>query len=377
MDLSSLLEKENLLYLPETLIKIIQVPKLWSEYPELKLIISLRLLGTDEEIRNYVKEDVDALLADAVTVDNFETSLFFDDLVHNYNQWMTQAIKIAVKAPGHKLTSELPDYEEVKVEDPIVDESEPLMESVLDENVPIKFVKKTVKRPKKAVDLKAKIDQLADNKVLDVSLMNEFGVGLKTIVYNPTKHHDKFFNKRKTLMSDNYKSFMYAIKLLPNGMIKHQKDIKKAQAFFGIVAEEEEKEDEEEKEEEAEEPVEEVKEARPVKPSPKRRTKVKKTKNVSETESEEEKPKPKKKTPKKKKESSSEEEKPKKKTPKRAKKESSSEEEKPKKKTPKKSKKESSSEEEKPKKKTPKRTKKDSSSEEERPKKKTPKKSKK
>ena len=391
-DVKAMEEKQNFWLMPENkMIKIIHMPKLWSEQPDLKLIPSSRFVGRDEDF------DVE----EAITAFNFDTTKYqiYQNLVDQYNEWIKDTLKTAIKAPGHKLTSELPaGIEDEKVEEVIEELQETLMDSVMDETVPIKQITKTVKRPKKPVNLQLKINKLDHNKIIDVSNMNEYGVGIKTVIYNESKHADKYFLRNKALMSDNYKSLINALHLVKGGPEKYIKDIRKAEKFFKISdpyvekktpekgkkskiskydkykpTDDDDNDSDDESEPEMEpEPkkrtpktkkVSESEESEPeMEPEPKKRTpKSKKVTEESESESEPEmEPEPKKRTPKSKKVSKFEPE-PKKK---RTKKVSESEEEKPKKNRTPKSKKVSESEEEKPKKK-PKKSKKVSESEEE------------
>ena len=229
-DVQEMEAKQNFLYIPEgKMIKIIHMPKLWSEDPDLKLILSSRLVGHDEDFEN---------VEDAITSFNFDTTknAIYQDLVDQYNIWIKDTLKTAIKIPGYKLTSVLPDDIVPEVEEVLSTHEEPheTISSVMDETVPIKHITKTVKRPKKPVNLQPKIDKLENNKIIDVSNMNEYGVGIKTAVYNKTKHADKYILKNKTLMSDNYKSLMYALNLLKGGKEKYIKDIRKAEKFFDI-----------------------------------------------------------------------------------------------------------------------------------------------
>ena len=224
-------EKQNFwMVSEEKFIKIIQMPKLWSKHPELKINVKERLIDYDEN-------------NDLITSFNFDNTKYdaYQSLVDDYNIWIKDTLKTSIKAPGHKLTSELPEskeLEETDINEPVESGSLTPTETIaseLDESVPIKFVTKTVKRPKNPVNLQLKIDKLEDNKIINVSNMNEYGVGIKTVVYNKTKHADKYFLKNKTLMSDNYKNLMYALNLLKGGKEKYIKDIRKSEKFFDIT----------------------------------------------------------------------------------------------------------------------------------------------
>ena len=227
-DVKEMEEKQNFWLMPENkMIKIIHMPKLWSEQPDLKLIPSSRFVGRDEDFD----------LEEAITAFNFDTTKYqiYQNLVDQYNEWIKDTLKTAIKAPGHKLTSELPaGIEDEKVEEVIEELQETLMDSVMDETVPIKQITKTVKRPKKPVNLQLKINKLDHNKIIDVSNMNEYGVGIKTVIYNESKHADKYILRNKSLMSDNYKSLLNALHLVKGGPEKYIKDIRKAEKFFKI-----------------------------------------------------------------------------------------------------------------------------------------------
>lgn len=238
-------EKQNFLWMKEDkFIKIIHMPKLWSEQPDLKLLVSERLVGTDEELSILNKYDPAA----TITSFNFDTTKYdaYQALVDQYNVWIKDTLKTAIKAPGHKLTSgDLPeekskgsrknveDIEDIEDGEEI-NENDALIGSELDERVPVKLVTKTIKRPKKPINLQLKIDKLEEGKIIDVSNMNEYGVGIKTAVYNKTKHNNKYHLKNKTIMSDNYKSLLNALGLVKGGREKYIKDIRKAEKFFNV-----------------------------------------------------------------------------------------------------------------------------------------------
>jgi len=227
---------ENFLYVDrDRLIKVIEMPKLWHSNKNLILLPSVRLFGTREKLDVYGVDLQD--YEDVIDYDHFMDSEIFDTLLGNYAVWMTDTLKENINAPGNtfitmSLAIKLNPYQYEKESIPIIKSTEPVYESILESDVPIKYVKQSIKRPKKAIDIDAKIKNLEPGKIINISRMNEYGIGTSTINYKNQKN--VFITRDERVMTNNYKAFEMFFTLLKNKKYikRYTKDLRLAQKYF-------------------------------------------------------------------------------------------------------------------------------------------------
>lgn len=169
----------------ERTIKIVNLPKIWMDKPDVSFITSLRVAGLAEDLTNNIDED---LLEDADALNG-----------HNY-----------MKTMNKQYNKELNKYKRWYAGQLTV-EQEPVVSNV---SVVV------------GLDIAGKLRVLPDNKFLDVSDLKN----IKTVL--STKN--KFKGDRSKLTSGNYKNFYNAICSIPNGMVRYADDIRNAKNYFNI-----------------------------------------------------------------------------------------------------------------------------------------------
>lgn len=180
-----------------TTITIAQLPRIWNVHPDLILkdnILSKDVVGITYQ--QYLNGEL-------------------DDMMEKYKQDIKILLKEQQDSPGYTW-EDLPDLKRPKAD---------FIESVMEADVPIKEIK-TYKKP---INLKKILKELEKGKIIDVSTMNEAGVGRKKVDY---KHQDKFVTKNKKLMSSQYLGMINALTILTNQGEDYEKEIERAKRYF-------------------------------------------------------------------------------------------------------------------------------------------------
>lgn len=224
---------EDFLYIDQNkLIKSIAMPKLWHIDPTLILI--QRIFGTRELVVKYLKEINEDINEDEIiNGHNFIQSVVFDELLNDYQVWMTETLNENINSTGNTFETITIDTMEL----PIIKtqaEPEPIYLSSLESDVPIKTVQKTVKKPKKAIDLDVKVKDLEPGKIINISTMNDYGIGTRIVFYKNPKN--MFITRDERIMTNNYNSFELFINLLKKKkyLKRYEKDLILAKKYFNV-----------------------------------------------------------------------------------------------------------------------------------------------
>jgi len=237
---------EDFLYIDEKkLIKSIHMPKLWHKNPNLILLPEERLYGKKDTINNYLlKNNIKNDMDNVINNNNFENSEVFDSLLADYQNWMTQTLIENINSPGNTFETlkndELISYtkkekkEKEFVTEKVINDNQPIYTSTLESDVPIRTVKKTEKKPRKAVDLDLKIKDLEAGKIINISGINEYGIGTRTVNYTNPKN--MFVTRDERIMTNKYDAFKTFLSLLKKDKYKkkYEKELIKAQKFFNV-----------------------------------------------------------------------------------------------------------------------------------------------
>ena len=210
----------------EKYVKIIDMPKLWRKNPNLILYPSLNIVSEE----NLDEPGIDG--------HNFTTTEYdtYNALVEEYNTWMTETLRENINADGNTFETMKNPIKTTKSpvpEIPIVHEQEPVYYSTMDEDVPIRVVKQTIKKPKKSVDLDDKLKHLEAGKVINVSGINEYGIGTRVVLF---KNPKMFVTRDERVMSTKYEAFEMFVNLLVKDKYKkrYTKELALAQRYFNI-----------------------------------------------------------------------------------------------------------------------------------------------
>lgn len=197
-------------------VKIIQYPLLLQTYPNLLLSIDEKVMAEADFIKN---------LKDTLNIDNFATSPLYLTEINLYNQYITNLIKDAIKDKGFTFDSMLhPDFD---IHTPPTVSKIDIINLQYDENVPVKTL---VKKDKVKVNLKKRIDDLKEGKILDVSKITSTGTKASAINYEKKK--GVFVTKNKKVQSNNLAAFKLFVNMYPDGETVFEKELKRAEKFF-------------------------------------------------------------------------------------------------------------------------------------------------
>lgn len=247
--------KENFLYVDaKKLIKSIHMPKLWANDPSLLLLPEERLFGTRDSLEDYIKmNDLKVDINDNINGNNFESSEVFDELLLNYQTWMTETLIININSPGNTFETMLNSSDTIKnkkvkedVQDipipPVVETQQPIFMSTLESDVPIRTVKKAEKRPKRAIDLDTKLKDLEAGKVINISAINNYGVGTRVGLFKNPKN--MFVTRDERIMTDKYEALEMFVNLLKRKKNKkrYTEELANARKYFGMKKKEEKEE---------------------------------------------------------------------------------------------------------------------------------------
>lgn len=165
----------------EKTIKVVNLPKIWMDKPDVSFIVPLRVAGLVEDLADI--ENMDELI---------------DDALNGYNY---------TKAMNNKYNRELNKYKKWYAGQFAFEEEEKV-EIVV------------------GLNIADKLRALPGNKFLDVSDLKNIKVVLST--------KNKFAGSKSKLTSNNYKNFHSAICSIPNGMVRFAEDVRNAKNYFNI-----------------------------------------------------------------------------------------------------------------------------------------------
>jgi hypothetical protein len=196
----------------------------WRRDPELIFNLEYRSAGHLEEIAEASASDdsLDELLAASITKDNYLTTMkvSYDQEIAERDQWERSALFSALKGPGSRL-SDLIKSSGCKI-------------------------KKSPKNPKKEVvscpkvkpsapkSLIDKIYDLKEGYVLDVSRLTEKGTFARPIKHQKLNQHG---SPGLPIVSDNLKTYLLAISMLPGGAEKYAEEIAQVRPLFPVIKE--------------------------------------------------------------------------------------------------------------------------------------------
>jgi hypothetical protein len=192
--LKDAIQHHQIIYLKDhntTLIRIVDLPKLWLNNQDLYYLINNYVVGNVETLITF--KSLEAELDSAITGYNYEQSEVFNNKLKEYDLFMIQSLKENQQTSGQTITDLL----------------------------------STPRKPNQQSNTKAILDKLSKmpfGYYMDVSDINK----LKYL--KGTKN--KFVAPNIRIISTNYDNFNYVINQIPQGTTKYAEDLQKAQVYF-------------------------------------------------------------------------------------------------------------------------------------------------
>ncbi len=202
-------------------VKIIDYPILLQDNPDLLLSINERLIAEPDFIQD---------LNQTLNKNNFITSPAYLNEVNLYTTSMTHLIKNAINEKGYTLDNLL----HVDILQPTLPVTETIS-LVYDENIPVRNLVQRDK-VKKPVDLKKRLKDVEEGKILNIS--NISSSGTKTAVIKMTGRKDWFTTKDEMIITNNLNALKTFIdlytQLYPNDkkLKRFEKELKRAEKHF-------------------------------------------------------------------------------------------------------------------------------------------------
>lgn len=163
-------------------IKIINLPKIWMNNPDVSFIGKYRIAGLTEDLKTNTNYELDDLLDNELNGYNYTKTMnnTYNKELNKYKKWYSGQLTV----------------EEEPIELPV------------------------------GLNIADKLKTLPDNKYLDVSDLKNIKMVLST--------KNKFAGNKSKLTSNNYKSFSVAICSIPNGSVRYAEDVRNAKNYFNI-----------------------------------------------------------------------------------------------------------------------------------------------
>ena len=230
-------------------IKLIELPKLWRINDLLLLLPTQRVVMTEDHLRSFLKDqkekpsfDVNEEVDNAISVHNFENTKMteYQALMEEYQKWIIETYQSLMEEEGESFESlilikmSVPLRSRVtKIDKPLIESTEDVgdLELVVERHaeVPTRTIKKTIKRPKKQIDFKTKLKEVTEDKIINITDIDKYGGGYKTIPIYKAKYW--FKTKDERVATQNYKSLLIFNDLVEG---RYDKEIDRAKKHFKI-----------------------------------------------------------------------------------------------------------------------------------------------
>lgn len=227
----------------QTTIKIIDLPKEWKRNKELVLSPDQRVIMTKKNLKSLIldsgyQHELEKIMSNLINIDNFNNTKAdaYEELINEYNTWIKETYQSLMHEQGATFDTLIGESDLVlrsrlvTTENAVIESDENIGE-IIERNpeVPIKIVTKTIKKPKKPIDFKAKLRELAKDKILNITEIDKYGGGYKSIPLVKAKYW--FRTKDDKVGTQNYKSLVIFNDLIGG---KYNKDIERAKIHFKI-----------------------------------------------------------------------------------------------------------------------------------------------
>jgi hypothetical protein len=209
----------------ESRVIITDATRLWATDPNILFQTESRIAGSSESITEILSnadvEDVKMYVDSSINSENYldDMNTIYKSEVDAYNLWRRGIIKANIDSPGAKL------FDIMYAIDPDL-----LGQSKNQKDASVMSITKRKAGSKTVKSLIDKLNNLAADKVLDVSGLKPDGTGTKSIP--PPVRRGKYGSPRIPMVSSTFDNYVMAIRMLPGGEDQFVEDIEYVREQF-------------------------------------------------------------------------------------------------------------------------------------------------
>jgi hypothetical protein len=212
-----------------SLITILDAPKIWLTQPEILFHTGYRIAGTPSNIiaalnsLNLPSDVIDQIIHTAISSSNYQTNPFYQTEVQNYRLWKRSAVKANIMAPGASL------FDLMLALDPNLQKTRPNKYDQRSQIKPTTGVKSSTRR----TSIYDKILSLEPGKILDVSGLKENGTGAR-VDKAPGARSKKQGVPGLPIVSADFDHYLLAVRMIPDGEQRYATELQQMSDIFGV-----------------------------------------------------------------------------------------------------------------------------------------------